>query len=155
MSPGLHSGLCLREIKGYSKLDSVRLQEVLFLVAPTFALSGRLEVRFKELLHRVRVPFVDVQCLLEGTAVVIQFNSRIQAPHVLDLQVRELGRSVTLNERLNLRISSELAGAHFQNGPWVFAIYRAVRVPLAALLAMRPAKDLLIIQGVSGATYIP
>lgn len=94
------------------------------------------QVRLEELLHRVGVPLVDRQRLAHDAIAVHHFDDRIQAAHVLDLQVGELGRPVALDERLDLRVGAELASAHLENGTSVLSGDRAAVFFAAALAAV-------------------
>lgn len=95
-------------------------------------------MRLEELLHCVGVPFVDIQSLLDVAVLVQELHCRVQATHVLDVQVGELGRSVTLYERLDLGIRTEFTGADLENGLGVPAVACGCLIPLAALLAVWP-----------------
>lgn len=77
-------------------------------------------MRLEELLHRIGVPLVDRECFAHDAIAVHHFHDRIQAAHVLDLQVGEFGRSIALDECLDLWVGTEFAGAHLEDGASVF-----------------------------------
>lgn len=99
------------------------------------------QMRLEELLNGVRVPFVDRQRFGYVPVVIDHLDDRIQTSHVLDLQIRELGRPVALHERLDLRIGSELAGANLEDGARILLGHSGYSVLLAALGAVFP-KDI-------------
>lgn len=72
-------------------------------------------MRLEELLHCVRVPFVNIQSLLHVAVLVQELHGRVQATHVFDVQVGELGRSIALHERLDLGIRTEFTGTDLEN----------------------------------------
>jgi len=125
-------------------LDPISTQIILFVVSVgilhnavrTLASTILGQMRFKELLHGVRVPLGDGQRLLNFTTGIKELNHGIQAPYVLDLQVGEFGGPAALDEGLNLGIGPELAGAHLQNGLGICSLGRRLLIQSATLLAL-------------------
>lgn len=76
-------------------------------------------MRLEELFHCVCVPFCDAQRLDYMSVLVEQLYLWIETAQVLNLKIFEFAGSFRLHERLDLRISAELAGANFQNRFWV------------------------------------
>lgn len=64
------------------------------------------EFGVKEGLHRVGVPFLDTELLLNLAVLVEQFDNWVSAPGVLNFQSGELIWLLALNECLNLWIPS-------------------------------------------------
>lgn len=104
----------------------------------------RRQMSFEELLHRVGVPLIDRQSFGHIPVVIDHFHNRVQSSNVFDCQVRELCRTITLHERLNLWIGTEFACADFQNGSGVFFGGRKAGIFLTAFVAMVPANELIL-----------
>lgn len=97
---------------------------------------GSLEVSFEEFLNRVGVPLGDAERLHDVSFFVQQLDLRVEATQILDLKILKLGRPVGLDERLDLRVRPELAGAHFEDGFGVFPGNGATRFFLATFNAL-------------------
>jgi len=69
----------------------------------------------KELLHIVGVPLVYRKCLRHIFIIIKQLDNGIGSPDILDSQARIPRGSVALDERLDLRVSSQPSSADLQD----------------------------------------
>lgn len=76
---------------------------------------GLLEMCFKELLDRIGVPLGDAERFHHVALFVEKLDLRVEAAQIFNLQILELARPIRLDEGLDLGISAELAGAHFEH----------------------------------------